>query len=716
VLLLWWLIAPAFFDDGWTIARQSAFATTGTFSNYYESFGVGLPLGFWLEWLQQWVTQSSDALVLMRVPTLFCLAAIWIVCRWSFSQIHGPFRRWAAPAPWALAAAFAAVAMAWGMSLRQEPAVALLATGVVACAIRFVQTRSTAAIALAAVLVPLALTAHPAGIVALAPLIAIGFECARWARAHPATAVTILTASGAITLALAFVGSDVNQRALDAQTLSQFSTTVADWREELSRYAVMTVGAPDHVGYSAPLRRGAVALMVLAALAYVFRRNREARPLLDLPARALIVSLLLFVATPSKWPWHFGALLGFVVLAVAAETCRWREMRQLKSVLVRSGAALFTLILAISWSWSPRGSWNAVDLRTLNWSPHFERLIPLGTVAAALPVVLVALGLIGKRLRRASGRDVLTSVVSWAAPVLVVPLAVFTVSLLVLDAGRTSDWTAARENVSALDGTDGCGLADDLQVPALDSIRPLPSTHTRTQRPTSGWIPDAPSPSLMRFGLGPSLASASATPWFSLVPGGDVGWFVSGHQGLEDRLEVQWATRRARVVEILRSDDFTIRPTVPEEGSLTWRFMTQAEFRPAPRRATIVRIALENRGPPAGALAVTGPFSYTRQPLARQLASSTSTLVLPHALTFFPCAELPRLQFGLVEPPSLIVSTRKANPLLLDPGTSPFNGVLDLYRIERLPVTDSSDQLTEIAAYRVDAHTPNWTQVKADRE
>ena len=71
----------------------------------------------------------------------------------------------------------------------------------------------SAAIALAAVLIPLALTAHPTGIVAIAPVVAIAPECFRWARARPAVAVTVLTASGALALALAFVGSDVGQSA-----------------------------------------------------------------------------------------------------------------------------------------------------------------------------------------------------------------------------------------------------------------------------------------------------------------------------------------------------------------------------------------------------------------------------------------------------------------------------------------------------------------------
>ena len=107
-----------------------------------------------------------------------------------------------------------------------------------------------------------------------------------WARAHPAVAVTVVTAAGALGLALAFVGSDVEQRALDAQTLGTFSTTIVDWREELGRYSALTGREADYVGYAAPLRRGAVALLLLTCLAYLMRRDRPRRVLLDLPTRA----------------------------------------------------------------------------------------------------------------------------------------------------------------------------------------------------------------------------------------------------------------------------------------------------------------------------------------------------------------------------------------------------------------------------------------------
>ena len=326
VLIAWWIISPASYDDGWTIARQTTFASAGGFSQYFEAFGVNLPLGYWLEWAQHWLTERTNALVFLRVPALICLGVTWVVCRWILVQLVDQRRVGRSVALWGLAVSFAAMAMAWGMTFRQEPTVALLVAGVLACCIRLVRDPGVRPLAIAAVLIPLALTAHPTGVVALAPLIVVLPTAFRWARGEPAAAVALFTASGALLLVLAFVGSDVEQRARDAQTISSVSATVVKWQQELVRYEPLSEDDFAGVGgWGTPLRRAAVALMFLAVLAYFGRARGGARTVLDLPAPTLALALLLLVSTPSKWPWHFGALIGLGAVAVAAETARLRR-------------------------------------------------------------------------------------------------------------------------------------------------------------------------------------------------------------------------------------------------------------------------------------------------------------------------------------------------------------------------------------------------------
>ena len=201
--------------------------------------------------------------------------------------------------------------------MRPEPITALFVTGVAACMVRFLTRESAAPIALASALTALALTAHPAGVVSLAAVIVAVPRVFAWARSHLALAVTIVSASSALLATLAFVGSDLDQRVADADTTQE---TSVPGRDELQRYAYLW-----EEPFGTPLRRGlrrphpADRPRVRAAAA-----ARSPRPL-DFPAMTLGVGLVLLVATPSKWPSHFGALVGIGALAMAAEAARLRS-------------------------------------------------------------------------------------------------------------------------------------------------------------------------------------------------------------------------------------------------------------------------------------------------------------------------------------------------------------------------------------------------------
>jgi hypothetical protein len=259
----------------------------------------------------------------------------------------------------------------------------------------------------------------------------------------------------------------------------------------------------------------------------------------------------------------------------------------------------------------------------------------------------------------------------------------------------------------------GCGFADDLRVPRIDSIVPLPAVQTRrVVSATPDWVPDTPVPGLARFALGPSLNSTSATRWFALSPQPDVdvGILVSGRPSSADRLELQWGSKTGVV---LRRDVIRLRPTASEDASMSWRLFTRPELRPPPAQATLARLLLENDGPTAGAIAVTGPISYSYESLARRLSTAgVSTLALPHTVTFFPCVELPTLRNGSVETPNVILTTLAADPLLLDPGTSPFRGVLDIYDLERLTVGDSMNRPTNVIVYTLNPALRGWKRVE----
>lgn len=679
-LVTWWIVGPTFYDDGWTIARQTAFESAGGFSQYYESFGVNLPIGFWLEWTQQWLTRSTDAMVVLRLPALLCLLATWLLCRWTFAQARCGIGASAA-GMYALGVTFVSMAMAWGMTLRQEPAVALLTAGTLACFMKFIETRSTTPLAVVAILTPLAITAHPAGVVALAPALAIAPSLWRWMRANAAVGVAIFVASGALLLTLAFVGSDVVQRGLDAQTLSTYSSTVVDWRNELSRYERLTAGDAAGVGWGPPMRRGAVALMLLATIAFLFRFDRSARPRLDLASRSLVIALLLLVLTPSKWPWHFGALTALVAVAAASESARWRNGSQR---LTRSLVGVGVIVVAALWSWSPRGAWNAIDLRTLDWTLPFETVVPVPALAVTLPLVVLLFALATGRRRGRSGTDVSSSIASWGAPLLAVPLIVFTIGLLVVDAAVTESWSLPRANLTALTGSRDCGLADELVVPALQTAQPLEKSRSLAIAPPSapGWIPRAPMQALERFALGPTSSRTSSTPWFDLPSKGTLALFVAGRPSTSDRLAVVWGAKRAGRLDDLGFEPLTVRLASEDRAVVPWRLVAVGDVAIAPSAARAVRFERVNDAPPGSALAATGPFSYGTMALTSRMMGGRA-LTLPQVLPFFPCTKLPQLNNGVAQSPRWIVSTDD-RAALRDVGTSPFTGILDLYELEPL--------------------------------
>ncbi len=709
VLLGWWLIGPAFFDDGWVLARQQNFSASGGFSAYYTSFGVNLPLDYWLEWAEHWLMESTSALLVLRVPALVCLAATWILCRWILSRSVRSAS--GGMALWALASAFLLCALAWGMTLRPEPVVCLLVTGVLACVVRFLERGSAAPLAVAAVLVALALSAHPAGLVSLAPLVVAAPRVAAWARPRLPAAATLVLAGLALFGALALLGSDLRQKRADALSLRAFGDETASWREELTRYDLLS-SAP----YGTPLRRESAALLVLAVLAFLLRRRRDPDRLLDLPAASLGVALVLFIATPTKWPWHFGTLIGLAAVAVAAETARLGEDARLaRGWRARPLFVVGAATLAAAWAWSPRTTWGDLDLRTLDWTLGIESRVTLAKLAGIAPAaVLVALALVelrrGRRIADAPWRAATST-----ALVLAVPLIAFTAGVLVVDTAKTDSWTLARQNLETLTGDEDCGLANDALVPSPSSMRPLAPIGAANARPVAAWVPAAPIPDVPRFTLGPVTSSSPArSQWFALPGERRAGFFVGGVLTSSDALEVEWGRDVGGRVESLGAGriatDFgaDARPKL-----IPWRFLAAGDLPARPPEANAVRLALRSAVAPGATAALTSPVTYENQPLGSELESSGArTLVIPNLRTYVPCVRQPDVSDGVAGAPDrLLAYTHSIWPLAT--GTSPFDGVFDLYHARRLPLTDSPDAPKDVAVYELDRHIPGAEQAPA---
>jgi Mycobacterial cell wall arabinan synthesis protein len=692
----WWLIGPSYFDDGWRMASQTNFPAFHQFSSYYSSFGVGASLD-WLQWTEHVLFQGSRALLVVRLPALLCLAATWVLCRWILSRVVPSSAGGSRLGVWTLASGFAVGALAWGMTFRPEPVVALLVTGVLACTILFVEREAVGPIVVAALLVGLAVLAHPAGIVALAPLLATAPRLGRWARPRLATATTIVVATLALVGILVVLGSDIHQRREDLTTLRTSGDEGSGWRDELTRYSLLS-----RVLYGAPLRREWVALALLAVVAYVLRRRPD-RPqqLPGLPAASMGIGLLLLIATPSKLPWHFGALIGLAAVAVAAETLRLREDgRRSDGWQVRPFIVVGAAMLAAAWSWFPRNAWADLDLRTLQWTLGIEQKVTFAKVAGLLPLaVLVGLALF--ELRRRQGRrmdDVPWRAASLTAPVLAVPLIAFTAAVLVADSAKTHSWTLARQNIDTLTGGLRCGLADDAVVPVRASMRALVPVGSAQLPPAAPWLPRTPAEGLARLALG---APPARSPWFRLPHGQRMGFFLTGIPGSSDSLELEWGRMQRGRVERMGSAGVTSVLTDDARPDIVyWRFYAAGDLPTPPPGAGAVRFALRTELGPGAAIGLTAPVTYEDEPLVALLERNVPSLALPNLLTYVPCVKQPRVGGG-AEVPKVILAFRDTM-WPLGTGTSPFDELPELYPLVRLPLSDSQDPPADVAVYDVD--------------
>jgi hypothetical protein len=99
---------------------------------------------------------------------------------------------------------------------------------------------------------------------------------------------------------------------------------------------------------------------------------------------------------------------------------------------------------------------------------------------------------------------------------------------------------------------------------------------------------------------------------------------------------------------------------------------------------------------------LTAPVTYQNESLATALRRETPSLPLPNLLTYVPCVDLPRVASVAETPGSILAFRDSMWPL--GTGTSPFDGVTDLYPIVRLPLSDSPERPGEVALYEVDRH------------
>lgn len=665
-LATWWLLAPLQDDDGWVRARQANSVVSGGFSNYYEHWGANLPLATWYEWLQQFIVTNTDGLAVHRLPSVAALGATWILCRTALAFLLNSAPSGRSVAWWCAALSFAAGAVAFGMSLRPEPMIALLATVSLLCCVRYAVEPSLQPLVIAVLAASLAVTVHPAGLVAAAPLVVCARQLVRDARGggplRVSSLVLLLFIGAAATTLLSFLDFDLESRQRNIDLISAGGHNYGILSEYL-RYDRLSASG------GSPLRREFVALAVLCVVG-LFAVRRPPRTLATrLPSASVFIGLLALTLTPSKWIWHFGTLVGVVCVGVGL------EIHRLKSAeLPRRARWLPPIAVTAAGLWAVGGgvSWGPFDLMRLNW-----RDVPQGEIVLGVAAAIMTLAAISRR-----GRGLSPDV-----PVLPATLGVMLVvatSTFALDAVITNGWTASRQAASSLVGRDACGIASDLVVPDPDTMEPLRST-------TSPGIPLAERR---------QVALTQTPEWFRLTRD-PVGVFVAARWTVGSGVRVTWGRQTARGIRSLASGLADTRQASAGLVLSERRFVSQSSFPERPRTADVIRLRLERGGDQAAR--IWPPVAYRTRGVADFVTSARiRELVSPFLYEAVPCAATPALALGVAEAPNLLIDWSFDSWTPLGNYTSPFVGVPDMLDVSRLPIERWKDGRSDIQIHWIE--------------
>ena len=300
----WWLAGPWFFDDGWLMATVRAHRVSGSFNNYFDTFAAQMPLGFAHHMLLSPFAKTDAPFLVWRAVPLAACVATWFLLRVIHATVAGHEGRRRGTV--ALAGAFTIFAIAWLMTLRPEPIVALLSAVVGVTVLDHVRTRSSLSLAAAVVAAAVASTLHPSGLVVCAPLVIALPSLARTACRSMAGTASVATAG--------LLGLAAGVTCLFADT------DVELWRRSRSLFAndgFHSNGVLDEsIRYRDLFKFGtipAIATVLFSALALVcfavhwLRRSDRSFTLADSAALSLIVAVGFLTITPSKWTYHFGS-------------------------------------------------------------------------------------------------------------------------------------------------------------------------------------------------------------------------------------------------------------------------------------------------------------------------------------------------------------------------------------------------------------------------
>ncbi len=519
LLVLWWIVGAITVDDGYIAGIVRNRGSSGFIGNVYRWLNAPeAPFSWFYDVSYAW-SLISPSTVWMRLPSTL----LGLLCWWLLSRLVLPrLGRFAArrSAPWLTALAFATWWIPFNLGLRPEPWVAVGALGVFLAVERAVATRRLLPLAVGLVLAGVTTALTPAGLLAFTPFLAAALPLLRLLRSRhglPLAAVLLAAPASAVLL---MVSDQSLAGMLEGTRVRALIGGGLEWYQEYARYATL-LEAESFQG--AIGRRAAVLFTLLAAVGVLWTLGRGRTGIATGPARRLVLTLVLALATltfsPTKWTQHFGDLagLGAAVLVLGMVAWSAAPLRGRPRALVAGLGALTVvgpLVLAGYNAWPYASHWFTPSFST---KPPQLADVPVATIALVAGALLV-FGLIARSAwQRAGGATAVAAPRRVPAPtplvavVLVAVLALQVLSLTRVALTHRDSYTLASDAAAMLAG-EPCGLQRLLSVETDPAAGMLP---VASGPPTARTLPVDVGGRTMP---GVAIAGRMSTAWFRLDP------------------------------------------------------------------------------------------------------------------------------------------------------------------------------------------------------
>ncbi|MEE3852219.1 arabinosyltransferase domain-containing protein [Gordonia sp. LSe1-13] len=397
-LLVWLFVGGNTADDGYQVTVGRVAPDAGYLDNYYRYFGAPQdPFGWHYRYLALWMEVSTATPWLRLLPLLFALAGWFLISRFALPRL-GPAVRTSRAAYWAAGLGFLAVWLPFNNGLRVEPAlsVGILITWVLVE--RSIATGRFFPLTLAVVSAWLTLTIHPAGAIAILPLLAALRPLLRRLRQRRRRDGLLpllipVLAAGLAVMFLIFVDQTL-ATIMEGIEVQGIVGPTNEWWTEAMRYYILLNPTPD----GSIARRVGIFVTFLAAaiIALTLLSKRRVPGVASAPLWRLLavaggaVAVLAFVPTKATHQMGAFACLTGVLAAAATVFLRPEVMRRRCNRTFVAAAAAYALAVAFA----GRNSWWYVGSYGIPWSDDTPNVagIELFTPILLIAVVLTAIG------------------------------------------------------------------------------------------------------------------------------------------------------------------------------------------------------------------------------------------------------------------------------------------------------------------------------------